>query len=82
MKFNVLVLMLTVRGGSDQKMLQHPPLLLALFCLPSCLPPAPAPYQPLPTRAQRIMFITRRAAEYVSQKVGAQHQNKNHFNLI
>ncbi len=58
------------------------PLLPALFCLPSRLPAAPASYQPLPMHAQRSMFVNRGAAEYVSQKEGAQHQNKNHFDLI
>ncbi len=63
-------------------MLQCPPLLPALFCPPSCLPPAPAPYQPLPSRAQRNMFVARGVEEYVSQKEGTQHQNKNHIDLI
>jgi hypothetical protein len=63
-------------------MLQPPPLLPTLFCPPSRLPPTPAPYQALPARAQRSMFVTRGAAEYVSQKEGAQHQNKNHVDHI
>jgi hypothetical protein len=84
----VLVLALTVRGGSgseDASMspsFSACPLLPALFCPPSCLPPAPAPYQPLPPRTLRSMLVTRGSIEYVSQKRGAQHQNKNCFDLI
>jgi hypothetical protein len=78
----VLVSTLIARRGSGSEDASMSPLLPALFCPPSRLPPVPAPCQPLPARAKRSMFVTRGAAEYVSQKEGVQHQNKNHVDLI